>query len=105
MDISNFFNVTSDAVKNTAATASTAGPAPVDNGFESFLNAAVTQVNETNNYLHKQEEEEIKWSLGLTDNTHELSIAQAKAATSLQYTVALRDKFLDAYKEIMQIQI
>lgn len=105
MDISNFYNVTSDAIKNASKTVSTAGPAPADNGFESFLNAAVTQINETNDYLHKEEEEEIKWALGLTDNTHDLSIAQAKASTSLQYTVALRDKFLDAYKEIMQIQI
>ena len=32
-------------------------------------------------------------------------IAAAKASTALSYTVALRDKFIEAYKEIMQIQI
>lgn len=105
MDISNFYNVTSDVIKSAASTASTAGEVPSDNGFEMFLNAATSQINETNKYLHKEEEEEVKWALGLTDNTHELSIAQAKASTALQYTVALRDRFLDAYKEIMQIQI
>ena len=105
MDISNFYNVTSDAIREASKTASTAVKPKEDNGFQMFLNAATTQINETNNYLHREEEEEIKWSLGLTDNTHQLSIAQAKASTSLQYTVALRDRFLDAYKEIMQIQI
>jgi flagellar hook-basal body complex protein FliE len=32
-------------------------------------------------------------------------IALQKASVALQYTVAVRDKFLDAYKEIMQMQI
>ena len=36
---------------------------------------------------------------------HRLAIAAAKANTALSYTVALRDKFLEAYKELMQIQV
>ena len=51
------------------------------------------------------EDEEIKWALGETENAHVLSIALAKASTALQYTVAIRDKVLEAYKELMQIQI
>ena len=69
-----------------------------------------TKIEEEENPPHheeenQEEEEEIKWALGLTENTHDLAEAQAKAQTSLQYTVALRDKFVAAYKEIMQIQI
>ena len=41
----------------------------------------------------------------MTDSTHDLTIAMQKAETALQYTVAVRDKLLDAYKEIMQMQI
>ena len=55
--------------------------------------------------LKKQEEEEIKFALGISENTHDLAIAAAKANTALSYTVALRDKFLEAYKELMQIQV
>ena len=44
-------------------------------------------------------------ALGETENTHDLSIALQKASTALQYTVAVRDKFLQAYREIMQMQI
>ena len=35
----------------------------------------------------------------------EPEIAAKKALTALQYTTAVRDKMLDAYKEIMNMQI
>ena len=38
-------------------------------------------------------------------NTHELLVAQEKANIALSYTVAVRDKVIDAYKEIMNMQI
>jgi len=46
-----------------------------------------------------------RYDLGETDNTHDLTIAMDKASTALQYTVAIRDKVMEAYKELMQIQI
>lgn len=73
--------------------------------FESFLNTALDNIKTTNSYLSDAENEEIKFALGETDNTHDLTIALQKASTALQYTVAIRDKLLDAYKELMQIQI
>ena len=51
------------------------------------------------------ENEKIRFALGETDNTHDLTIAMEKASTALQYTVAIRDKVMEAYKELMQIQI
>ncbi|MDD6011031.1 MAG: flagellar hook-basal body complex protein FliE, partial [Lachnospiraceae bacterium] len=36
---------------------------------------------------------------------HDLTIALQKASTALQYTVAVRDKLLEAYKEIMNINL
>lgn len=73
--------------------------------FGSFLNTAIDNIKMTNNYLSDAEDEEVKFALGETENTHDLMIALQKASTSLQYTVAIRDKLLEAYKEIMQIQI
>lgn len=104
MDISSLYNVSSNVIKQAAENSSTAKVSD-DKSFGSFLDSAVNQLGETNSYLQDQENEEIKLSLGLTDNTHDLAIAQGKAATSLQYTVALRDRFLEAYKEIMNIQM
>ena len=62
-------------------------------------------LNTTNAYLSAAENEEIKLAMGETDNTHDLTIALSKASTALQYTVAVRDKVLEAYKELMQMQI
>lgn len=75
------------------------------NLFESLLNTAIDNINTTNNYLSNAENEEIKFALGETENTHDLTIALQKASTALQYTVAVRDRVLEAYREIMQMQI
>ena len=104
MDISALYNVNSRAVAAAAANASTRTEEG-DQSFASLFNAALGNLGETNSLLNKQEEEEVKFALGITENTHDLSIAAAQASTALSYTVALRDKFIEAYKEIMQIQI
>ena len=105
MDISSLLNVNSNAIANAAASASTRKGNVTDDSFGSMFQSALNNIGETNKLLNKSEEEEVKFALGLTENTHDLSIAAAKASTALSYTVALRDKFMDAYKEIMQIQI
>ena len=104
MDITNILNIGSQPIQQAAAQASTRTE-NTDQSFTSLFNSMLSNVNETNNFLNKQEEEEVKFALGLTENTHDLSIAAAKANTALSYTVALRDKFLEAYKELMQIQV
>ena len=73
--------------------------------FEALLNTAIDNINTTNNYLSDAENEEIKFALGETENTHDLQIALQKASTALQYTVAVRDRILEAYKELMNMQI
>ena len=75
------------------------------NLFEAFLGTAIDNIKTTNSYLSDAENEEIKFALGETENTHDLTIALQKASTALQYTVAIRDKVLEAYKELMQMQI
>ena len=75
------------------------------NMFSAILGTAIDNIKATNGYLSDWEDEEIKFALGETDNTHDLTIAMNKASTALQYTVAIRDKLLEAYKELMQIQI
>ncbi len=73
--------------------------------FESLLNTAIDNIKTTNSYLSDKEDEQIKFALGETENTHDLMIAMQKASTALQYTVAIRDKVLEAYRELMQMQI
>lgn len=73
--------------------------------FDSVLNSAIDNIKTTNNYLSDMENEYISFALGETENAHDLTIAMQKASSALQYTVAVRDKLLEAYREIMQIQI
>lgn len=42
---------------------------------------------------------------GELDSFHELTIAQEKANVALQLTLSVRNKVLDAYREIMRMQI
>ena len=73
--------------------------------FESLLNSAIDNIQTTNAYLSDAENQEILFALGEADSTHDLTIALEKASTALQYTVAIRDKVLEAYNSLMQIQI
>lgn len=76
-----------------------------DTSFQSVLSATMDMLNETNNLQNDAQSEKIKFALGEADNPHDMQIAASKALTALQYTVAIRDKMLDAYKEIMNMQI
>lgn len=107
MDITSLYSVNSNVVKEALQTGSN-GVSMTPEGssvFDSILNAAIDNVNTTNSYLSDMENEEIKFALGETENAHDLTIALEKASAALQYTVAVRDKFLEAYREIMQMQI
>ncbi len=108
MDISSLYNVSSgviqNAINNNTYDTSVASTASND-VFASFFDSAIQSLNETNAYISDAEDEEIKLALGETENTHDLTIALQKASTALQYTVAVRDKFLESYRTIMNMQI
>lgn len=108
MDITALYNISSGAIKETAGqtiAGSSVVKTPETEEFGSILSVAMENLNTTNAYLSDAENEEIKLAMGETDNTHDLTVALSKASTALQYTVAVRDKVLEAYRELMQIQI
>ncbi len=72
--------------------------------FDSLFQAAVGLVKETNQYTEAAKEAEIAYALGLTNSTTDLLVAQQKANMSMQYTVAIRNGVLEAYREIMNLQ-
>ena len=108
-DISTITNISSNAIKAAEKINSNVlNPVGTSDGdgdsFSNIFSKAVDNLNTTNSYLSDAENEEVKWSLGETDNTHDLTIALQKASTALQYTVAVRDRALTAYRELMQMQ-
>jgi len=109
MDITSLFSVNSadlvEAAKSAAASMRGTENTSEKGGFDSLLNTAIENLNLTNSYLSDKEDMQLKWAMGEVDNPHDLTIALGKASTALSYTVAIRDRILEAYKEIMQMQI
>ena len=109
-DIAQLRNVTSDVIRAAEARNSTVynvlgKEEDPENKFSTIFNRALETIDTTNAYLSDAENEEIKWALGQTENTHDLAVALQKAQTTLQYTIAFRDRALSAYIEITQMQI
>lgn len=104
MDISSLYNVGSAYMQDAMKTANNV-QANTESGFAQIYQAAVNMLNETSGLENNANAEEMKWAMGLTENAHDLTIAQNKASSALSYTVAVRDKVLEAYKEIMNMQM
>lgn len=73
--------------------------------FSAFLNSAVSNLEEVNDLQKSADQMSVDFAIGKIDNIADVMIAQEKASVALQYTVQLRDKLLEAYNEIMRIQI
>lgn len=104
MDISNINAISTDDIKsffNNTSLTKTEG----NDSFSDILSAAMGNIDETNSLQNSAAQAEVQFALGESDNTHDLLIAEAKASVALQYTVAVRDKIIDAYKELMQMSI
>ena len=71
-DINSLYNISSDAIKNTLYKTTDTDAAETTGGeslFGSIFNAAVSNISDTNNLLSDMENEELKWSMGISENT------------------------------------
>lgn len=80
-------------------------PVEEDRSFEAIFDAAKNMLTETSDLQNNAHTELIKFALGDAENPHDLMIAEQKAALALQYTVAVRDRFVQSYQTIMNMQI
>lgn len=103
MDISMLSGVTSDYL---TAYAKQEKLLPADeDSFSTVLQAAMDSLDETNSLKKAAETEEMNFMLGAVENPHDLLIAEQKALSAIQYTNAVKDKLIEGYREIMQMQI
>lgn len=105
MDVSVLTGISGDYTNSLAANGITTDRTDSEDSFDNILAAAMNMIKETDRYQNAAEEAEISFALGESNSTHELLVAQEKANIALSYTVAVRDKVLEAYKEIMNMQI
>ena len=75
-----------------------------EESFDGLLASALNLVGETNQLSNQAEAEEIRYAMGESDSLHDLQVAQKKANVSLQYTVAVKNTALEAYRTLMNMQ-
>ena len=94
------FNAISPSIFNKAT--EIGGGESVSKSFGEFFSEALNKVND----LQLQSEQLTNdFAAGKTDNIHQVMIAAEKADISLQFTMQIRNKIMDAYNEIMRMQI
>ena len=76
--------------------------APSAASFADILKAGIASVN---SLQLESDDLATKFAAGMTDNIHEVMIAGEKADIALQFATAIRSKLLDAYQEIMRMQL
>ena len=100
-----FYNNAVGRMSGHESTISTSGSKAYEDSFSKILSSAMDLVSETDSLAKAAEQAEIDFSLGNAESIHEVTIAQQKAYLSLQYTVAVKNALVSAYKEIMNIQL
>lgn len=103
MDITALHNVTSEYLKNVVDASQQVHVE--DESFDNVLQSAMDMINEANYLQNKSEEAEMEFMLGYSTNPHALMAVQEKADIAMNYTMTVKDKVLDAYKELMNMQI
>ena len=84
-----------------------AGPAPQpaapkSGDFQSLLGNVVNDFNQVQN---QAADEIANLAAGKTDNVHQVMIALGKADVSFNYMLEVRNRLLDAYKQVMEMPV
>ncbi len=70
--------------------------------FSSYMKQALSS---TNDLLIESQKLADDFAAGYTDNIPQVVLAAEKADIALQFTMQIRNKIMDAYSEIMRMQI
>ncbi len=89
-------------IENKTNQAKAAQPTPKEQWglFVEKLNTAIEEVDALAKNSEKLTQDLV---LGRADNLHEVMIAAEKAKTAMNLTIELRNKAIEAYKEIMRM--
>jgi flagellar hook-basal body complex protein FliE len=81
---------------------SSASASDISKQFGSFLNEAINNLNNQQNTVDQLNQSFIKGELS---DVHQLTIASEKASLGLGLTVQVRNKIVEAYQEVMRMQM
>jgi len=77
--------------------------ANIDN--TSFIDLLKESINKTNQLQQEANQITRDFALGKIDDVHQVTIATEKAQLALNLTISIQNKVVEAYKEIMRMQI
>jgi flagellar hook-basal body complex protein FliE len=80
-------------------------PAPAGDAGKTFSDVLRQSVDQVNTYQHQADTAIKELVAGRTKNIHETMLAVERADTSLKLMMQVRNKILDAYREIMRMQV
>ena len=89
-------SMSNSGVSNTGKTDS------IESSFADYLKSALNKASDLEKEATALTE---SFAAGNTDNIHQVLIAAEKADVALQFTMQIRNKIMDAYTEIMRMQI
>lgn len=73
--------------------------------FDDFYKAAMNLIEDTNRLELEADQKSMEFAMGKTDNIEEVLIAQEKANILLQFTIQVRNKAVESYKDIMRMPL
>lgn len=74
----------------------------VDNNFGNMF---MNQLNKTNELQRVADVETEKFVVGETENIHDVLIAMEEAKLAFEFTTQIRNKVIDAYSELKNMQV
>lgn len=104
MDISSVSNVHQMMV-NQIQSQQKIGTQQVTETEQNFGDFFIKQINETNQLQYQADQELQSLMIGESDNLHDVMVAMEEAKIALEMTTQVRNKIVDAYQEIKNIQI
>ena len=78
---------------------------PAASGAGNFGQLVGNILQDVNQSQNQASEAIAQLAAGKTDNIHQVMIALGKAEVSFNYMLEVRNRLLDAYKQVMQMQI
>lgn len=91
-------NITPLKIQDSAGEAAVPG----DQAFGQFLKDALQEVNNLQTQSRDMKQQLLT---GNVEDLHQVMIAGEKAGVALQLTVQIRNKVIEAYQEIMRMQV
>ncbi|MDF2535885.1 MAG: flagellar hook-basal body complex protein FliE [Bacillales bacterium] len=76
-----------------------------NNSGESFSNVLSGYLQNVDNTVKQAEVLSTQLATGEVENVHDVMIASEKAKLALELTVTIRDKAVEAYHEVMRMQM